>query len=119
MSLTFISLATVLGKRNRSVDELTPIHGWQLLGDDQPWKKFGDYWRKQNVETTRDSPCITLAPEEWDPKNRISLSFLTDNKIIVRNHYKLFYDFVQKIKDDIRFTGLFLTGQPGTGVSPS
>jgi hypothetical protein len=38
--------------------------------DNDVWKRFGDYWMKQNVEeTTRDSLFITLAYEEKKEEN--------------------------------------------------
>jgi hypothetical protein len=119
--LTFISLAAVLGKRARSADKLAPIHGWQLLDDNHLWKKFGGYWRKQNVETTRDSPRITLAYEERgkeDPDYRLRLAGNSQNRIIVRDCYKSLYDFIRKNKNGYN-RGLILTGQPGTGAPSS
>jgi hypothetical protein len=81
--MTFISLAAVqngfacqgqgvLGKRIRSIKQLASIQddwreGWRQLGDGHKWKLFGDYWRNQNVDTTRDGPTIEhglpLTPE--------------------------------------------------------
>jgi hypothetical protein len=116
--LTFISLAAVLGKRARSADKLAPIHGWQLLDDNHLWKKFGDYWRKQNVETTRDSPCVTLAYEERgkeDPYYRLGLAGDSQNRIIVRGCYKALYNLIRTNKNGY-YRGLILTGQPGTGA---
>jgi hypothetical protein len=112
--MTFISLAAVLGKRIRSIKELTSIQidwrkGWLQLGDDDPWKLFGDYWRNQNVDTTRDGPTIEhglpLTPEA--------------NKIIVRDCYKTFYDLIWEAIVGIKYTGFVLTGQPGTGAPSS
>jgi hypothetical protein len=116
---TFISSATVLGKRPRSVED-NWRDGWRQLGDDDEWKRFGDYWRKQNVETTRDSSSIALAYEERgeeNPEYRLPLAPETKNKIMVRNCYKQFYDLIWEARK--KFNGLILTGQPGTGAPSS
>jgi hypothetical protein len=110
----------------RARDESTPDdgkwhRGWRQLGDNNRWKQFGDYWRKQDVEKTRDSLSISLAYEESgeeNPEYRLPLDPLTNNKIIVRDCYKSFYDRILKLRND-GYTGLVLTGQPGTGVSSS
>jgi hypothetical protein len=118
MSLTFISSASVLGKRICSVEDYWK-KGWEQLGDNDPWKLFGDYWRKQHVQTTRDKSFITLAYEErgeGDPKYRLSLAIRTQNRIIVRDCYKALYDLIRK-KRVGSYNGLILTGQPGTGAS--
>jgi hypothetical protein len=91
------------------------------FADNDNWKRFGDYWRRQNVETTRDSPSITLAYEERGEENtmyRLPLVTRTMNKIIVRDFYKSFYDYILKLRDYIT-PGVVLTGQPGTGASSS
>jgi hypothetical protein len=96
-------------------------HGWRQLGDDDPWKRFSDYWRKQNVETTCERPSITLAYEERgeeNPKYRLPLVPEIGNKIIVRDCYKSFYDHILKLRSR-NVVGLVLTGQPGTGASSS
>src|SRR5258708_465017 len=129
MTLTFISLAPVLGKRIRSVEKLASIQdkwrtGWEKLGDDDKWKRFGDYWRKQDVEKTRNRPSIALAYEERgeeDEDYRLPLAEAdeTKHKIIVRECYKSFYDFIREARDEFRYAGFVLTGQPGTGASSS
>jgi hypothetical protein len=119
--------SAVLGKRTRSVDELASVQGgwregWKQLGDRHHWKRFGDYWRKQNVETTRDSPSIALAYEERgkeDPEYRLPLSLDTKNEIVVRDCYKTLYDLIREMRDGSTSYGLVLTGQPGTGASSS
>jgi hypothetical protein len=91
----------------RARDESTSDHdewrrGWCLLGDDDNWKRFGDYRRKQNIETTRDSPSISLAYEErgeGNPIYRLPLVTRIMNKIIVRDFYKSFYDYILKLRD--------------------
>jgi hypothetical protein len=125
--MSFISLAAVLGKRTRSVDELASVQGrwrrgWDQLGDDNVWKRFGDYWRKQNVKTTHDSPSIALAYEERgkeDPEYRLPLSPLTKNEFVVRECYKALYDSIRQMRDEITCDGFVLTGQPGAGASSS
>jgi hypothetical protein len=77
--------------RIRSAEKLSYVQdGWRdglkQLGDDNKWKRFGDYWRKQNVETTRESPSITLGYEEKGEENleyHLPLAGDTQNKIIV------------------------------------
>jgi hypothetical protein len=117
MILTFISLAYVLGKRIRSGEDYWR-EGWEQTGDDNRWKLFGDYWRKQNA---RDRSSITLVYEErgeGDPTYRLSLSPETDHVIVVRDCYKALYDSVQTNRGGL-YNGLILTGQPGTGASSS
>jgi hypothetical protein len=95
--------------------------GWRQLRDDDSWKRFSDYWRKQNVETTRESPSITLAYEERgeeNPEYRLPLVPETENKIIVRDCYKSLYDHILELRN-CDAVGLVLTGQPGTGASSS
>jgi hypothetical protein len=95
--------------------------GWRQLSDDDPWKRFSDYWKKQNVETTRESPSITLAYEERgeeNPEYRLPLVPDTGNKIIVRGCYGRFYDHILKLRGGDS-AGLVITGQPGTGASSS
>jgi hypothetical protein len=119
--------STVLGKRIRSADELAPIQdgwrtGWHQLRDDDPWKLFGDYWRNQKVDTTRDSPSIALAYEESgrrNPEYRLPLDPEVNNEIIVRDCYRLIYDFMWKAVVGLKHSGLVLTGQPGTGAFSS
>ena len=96
-------------------------YGWRRLSDDSPWKLSGDYWRKKKVETMSDDHTITLAYDERgkeDPTYRLPLAPETDNKIIVRDCYKSFYDYILRPRSEKR-TGLVLTGQPGTGASSS
>jgi len=119
--------SAVLGKRTRSVDELASVQGgwrrgWYQLDDDDVWKRFGDYWRKQNVQTTHDSPSIALAYEEKgeeDPEYRLPLSPDTKNEIIVRDCYKTLYDLIREMRDGSTYYGIVLTGQPGTGTFSS
>jgi hypothetical protein len=95
--------------------------GWDQLPDNDPWKLFGDSWRKQNAEKTRDRPSIPLAYEEMgekDPRSRLPLAFNTENKIFVRKCYRELYDFILTLRQS-DYTGLVLTGQPGTGASLS
>jgi hypothetical protein len=95
--------------------------GWIELPDDDPWKLFGDYFRKKNVTTMSDVLSVTLAYDEKgeeDPKYRLPLAPATENKIIVRECYKLLYDYIRPQRDR-KFGGLVLTGQPGTGASSS
>jgi len=95
--------------------------GWRQLGDGNHWKQFGDYWRKQNVEETRDRHTIALAYEERgeeNPEYRLRLATLTKNKIIVRNCYKSLYDYIFELRR-VDFNGLVLTGQSGNGASSS
>ena len=95
--------------------------GWHQLDDNDEWKQFFDYWRNQNVETTRNSAYITLSYDERgkeDPKYRLPLVPRTNNKIIVRDCYKHFYDYIVELRDD-NSGGLILTGQPGTGAPSS
>jgi hypothetical protein len=93
--------------------------GWCQLDDDDKWKQFGDYWRKNKI--TSDRPYITLAYEERgeeDPKYRLPLAPRTKNRIIVRECYKSFYDYILHLRR-AKYLGLVLTGQPGTGASSS
>ena len=96
--------------------------GWLRLPDDDPWKIFGDYWRKQNVMTMSDVLSITPANDkkgEEDPKYRLRFNPETKNKIIVRECYKTLYNYIREMRDRIYYKGLILTGQPGTGASSS
>ena len=68
-----------------------------------------------------DDHTITLAYDERgkeDTTYRLPLAPETDNKIIVRDCYKSFYDYILRLRSEKR-TGLVLTGQPGTGASSS
>ncbi|KAN0102408.1 hypothetical protein V8E52_011975, partial [Russula decolorans] len=58
---------------------------WCQLDDDDQWKLFGDYWKKQNAQTTSDSLSVTLAYEERGEENpvyRLPLVPQAKNKII-------------------------------------
>jgi hypothetical protein len=106
-------------KRRRVEEEWR--RGWCQLDDGNVWKQFGDHWRKQNVDTLRDSASITFAYEERGEENRmyrLPLVPATNNKIIVRDCYKTFYDDILKLKDG-KDNGLVLIGQPGTDASSS
>jgi hypothetical protein len=95
--------------------------GWKQLPDNNPWKLFGDYWRKKNVETMSDSLSITLTYDERgekDPTYRLPLVPETENKIIVRECYTSLYDYILELRR-IKYNGLVLTGQSGTGASSS
>jgi hypothetical protein len=108
--------------RNESTsDNYEWHHGWRQLGDNDSAKRFGDCWRKQNVGTMRDSTSIALDYEgrgQEIPEDGFPLVRTTKNKIIVRNCYKDFYDHILKLRDN-DYSGLVLTGQPGTGASSS
>ena len=96
--------------------------GWKQLPDNNPWKLFGDYWRKKNVETMGDGLSITLAYDERgekDPTYRLSLVPETNNKIIVRECYTSLYNYILELRRKKKYNGLVLTGQPGTGASSS
>jgi hypothetical protein len=117
----FISLPNDqrLAKRPR-LDDGCP-EGWLQLDDDDPWKIFGDYWRKQNDATMSDVLSITPANDEKgkeDPNYRLQLVPETENKIIVRDCYKRLYEYIRDLRDS-KYNGLVLTGQPGTGASSS
>jgi hypothetical protein len=56
-------------KRRRVEEEWR--RGWCQLDDGNVWKQFGDHWRKQNVDTLRDSASITFAYEERGEENRM------------------------------------------------
>ena len=97
-------------------------YGWDQLDGDSTWKRFYDYWRKQDAEATRNRAYITLAYEERgkeDPEYRLPLAPKTKNKIIVRDCYKHFYDYIMELRDSNCLTGLILTGPPGTGAPSS
>jgi hypothetical protein len=94
---------------------------WCQLDDDDQWKLFGDYWKKQNAQTTSDSLSVTLAYEERGEENpvyRLPLVPQAKNKIIVRVCYKSFYNYILDMREN-KYNGLVLTGQPGTGASSS
>ena len=97
-------------------------YGWLQLSDDDPWKLFGDYWRKKNVETMSAGRSIAFAyderEEERDPGFRLRLVPETENKILVRECYVSLYQYIFKLRRS-RYTGLVLTGQPGTGAPSS
>jgi hypothetical protein len=76
----------------------------------------------ENIDTTRDSPSIALAYEESgeeNPEYRLPLAPETNNKIIVRDCYKPIDDFIWEAVVGYKYSGLVLTGQPGTGASSS
>jgi hypothetical protein len=96
--------------------------GWLQLHDDDPWKIFGDYWRKKNDATMSDVLSITPANDEKgkeDPKYRLPFLVETNNKIIVRECYKPLYDYIRELRDRMKYRGIVVTGQPGTGASSS
>ncbi|KAN0102505.1 hypothetical protein V8E52_011877, partial [Russula decolorans] len=91
--------------------------GWRQLGDDNKWKRFGDYWRKQDADKTCNHCSITFSYEERgrkDPQYCLPLVPETNNKIIVRECYKDLYNYIFTLRGH-KYTGLILTGQPGTG----
>jgi hypothetical protein len=93
--------------------------GWRQLGDDNKWKRFGDYWRKQDADKTCNHCSITFSYEERgrkDPQYCLPLVPETNNKIIVRECYKDLYNYIFTLRGH-KYTGLILTGQPGTGAS--
>ena len=94
---------------------------WRELDDNDRWKQFGDYWKRQDVETTRDRTSIAFAYDERgveNPDYRLPLATFTKNEIIVRKCYRTLYDHVLKRRNAMDH-GLVLTGQPGTGASSS
>ena len=123
--ISFVFAMPAVTGLKRARDEYTSDNGdwydgWRRLGPKHPWKRFGDYWRKQSVETTSNSLSITLAYEEKgeeDPEYRLQLSPPTGNKIIVRACYKSLYDRILQLRQDENEKGFVLTGQPGTGAS--
>jgi hypothetical protein len=125
ISLVFAVSAVTKGLKRARVEYTSDNYQWRQkwcqLGDDNRWKQFGDYWRKQNAETTSNSLSITLAYKEMGEENphyRLPLAPETENKIIVRACYKPFYNYILEMREK-EYNGLVLTGQPGIGASSS
>ena len=99
-------------------------NGWEMLGDNDEWKQFADYWSQMNFDTTLKRSYIPLAYNhngEINPKDRIPLATDGNRGFMVRECYRDLYGLVSRIwppsaNGDIP-DAVILLGQPDVGVS--